>query len=525
MKKMSLINRSEFFFGIGYAVIFVQVPFIFLIMNSNGATVMPAWNWSTISIIFLINFILTPLLLHLLLLLTNLCSTAFKRLLISLAVAYPIVIQICFYLFPSLDNFAELKITLIIVPILTIILYLLHRYLFLILGAAGLALPISLVCFLLASAPMKNQSSQSSNNVHSSAQNDIIIITAEKLTAPFMLERDGSIRDEFPNLKKLAAFSSLYTDLHTRTIHTTGGLEAVLLGASGTYSSPKGMQIFRSRDILFRASLVDLYSYGREVYVYNDFTGERYCDQKKHHCVKIFDQISVGPSIKLISAFYWEYLDSMLPKGLLRRIKKKHLAFFEDILVIGDDPMKYPEMQFNKFLEDLENAKEPVLMIMHTFMTDGGFANTVGYSESDMSFAEIQKLKRTKIFDSYIGRLMNVLDQKGRLRQSLFLVVSDTGSDVASMKLLSDSKTIAQKYNENISKIFAILHRPTQKEAVVVRDRFFQEDLFQIMTEEVGDTKLDNVTNAQQIYLRANSSLGVRTFNLNEETRMLQLEE
>jgi hypothetical protein len=525
MKKMSLINRSEFFFGIGYAVIFVQVPFIFLIMNSNGATVMPAWNWSTISIIFLINFILTPLLLHLLLSLTNLCSAAFKRLLISLAVAYPIVIQICFYLFPSLDNFGEAIITLITVPILTIILYLLHRYLFLILGAAGLALPISLVCFLLASAPMKSQSSQTSNNFHSNAQNDTIIITAEKLTAPFMLERDGSVRAEFPNLKRLANTSNLYTDLHSRTIHTAGGLDAVLLGAIGTNSTPKGMQTFRGRDILSKGSLVDFYSDGRKVYVYNDYTGERYCDRKKHYCVKIFQQASVGSSIKLISAFYWEYLDSMLPKGVLRRIKQKQLAFFEDILLVDDDPMKYPEMQFKKFLEGLENANEPVLMIMHTFMTDGGFANTFGYSELDLSEAETQKWKRTKVFDNYVGRLMNKLEQKGRFKDSLFLIISDTGSDVASMVSLTEPRTIVQKYNENMSKIFAILHHPTQKKGMVVRDRLFQEDIFQIMTEKGSDTKMHNVKNAQQIYLQAKSSLGVRTFNLNEETGFLQLEE
>ena len=76
-----------------------------------------------------------------------------------------------------------------------------------------------------------------------------------------------------------------------------------------------------------------------------------------------------------------------------------------------------------------------------------------------------------------------------------------------------------------MSKIFAILHHPTQKKGMVVRDRLFQEDIFQIMTEKGSDTKMHNVKNAQQIYLQAKSSLGVRTFNLNEETGFLQLEE
>lgn len=524
MKKMSLISRSEFFFGLGLTVIFVQVPFIFLIMNSNGATVMPAWNWSTISIIFLINFIITPLLLHLLLSLTNLCSAAFKRLLISFAVAYPIAIQICFYLLPSLDNFSEAITILIIVSIFSIVLYLLHRHMFLIIGAVGLTLPISLICFVIVSVPIKSQSNRASNTVHSKTQNDIIIITAEKLTAALMLDQDGLIRTEFPNLKKLESISNLYTDLHSRTIHTTGGLDAVLLGASSTYSTTKGMHKFRSRDILSTSSLVDFYSYGRTVHVYNDFTGERYCDSKIHHCVKIFEQTSVDSKIKLISAFYWEYLDSMLPKGVLRKIKKKQLAFFEDIFILDNDPLKYPELQFNKFLEDLEDATEPVLMVMHTFMTDGSFAGTRGYSELDVPLEIKQKWNRTRVFDKYIGRLINILEQKGRLDGALILIISDTGSDSISMASLTEPKTVVQEYNENMSKIFAILHRPAQKNGVVNGDRLFQDDIFQIMTAEGGGTKMDKVNDFRKIYLKANSSSGIRTFRLNEETNLLELE-
>ena len=125
--------------------------------------------------------------------------------------------------------------------------------------------------------------------------------------------------------------------------------------------------------------------------------------------------------------------------------------------------MKYPKPQFDKFLADLENANAPVLMIMHTFMTDGSFANFPGYTELDLSEAEAQKWKRTKVFDNYIGRLMNKLEQKGRFKDSLFLIVSDTGSDANSMRSLTEPKTFVQKYNENISKIFTILHHPTQK--------------------------------------------------------------
>ena len=85
---------------------------------------------------------------------------------------------------------------------------------------------------------------------------------------------------------------------------------------------------------------------------------------------------------------------------------------------------------------------------------------------------------------------MNKLEQKGRFKDSLFLIVSDTGSDAKSMRSLTEPKTTIQKYNENMSKIFTILHHPTQKKGVVVRDRLFQEDIFQLMTEKGGDTKM-----------------------------------
>ena len=45
------------------------------------------------------------------------------------------------------------------------------------------------------------------------------------------------------------------------------------------------------------------------------------------------------------------------------------------------------------------------------------------------------------------------------------------------------------------------------------------------MTEKGGDTKMHDIKNAQQISLQAKSSLGIRTFNLNQETNLLQLEE
>lgn len=525
MQNIFFVSRADFFFGIGLAVIFVQIPFIFLIMNSNGATVMPAWNWPAITIIFLVNYIIAPVLFNLLLSLTNLFSAKIRQSMISFAIAFLIVTQICFYLFPSLSNVSEAIVILTVLPFITVPLYLMHRHLILIIGATGLTFPISLACFLLVGTPTKIEGNFSNSATQHAGHRDVIIITAEKLTSAFMLDKNGTIRDDFPNLQKLATKSNLYTNLHTRTIHTAGGLDAVLLGEIATNATPMGIRQFRGRDILATGSLVDFYSAGRKVHVYNDYTGERYCDPKKHHCVKVFDQASVGSSIKLTSAFYWEYLDSMLPKGLLAKIKKKHMAFFEDIVLIGEDPMKYPEMQFNRFLEDLENAESPVLMVMHTFMTDGGFAGTPGYSVSDLSEAESQKWERTKVFDNYIGLLINKLEQKGRLNESLFLIVSDTGSDVASMFALTEPKTMAQEYNENLTKIFTILHHPTQKKGVVFKDRLFQEDIFQIMTEEVINTKMHNVKNAQQIYLQAKSSLGTRTFNLNEETGLLQLEE
>ena len=93
------------------------------------------------------------------------------------------------------------------------------------------------------------------------------------------------------------------------------------------------------------------------------------------------------------------------------------------------------------------------------------------------------------------------------------------------MRSLTEPKTTIQKYNENISKIFYNFTPSNSKKGVVVRDRLFQEDIFQLMTEKGGDTKMHDIKNAQQISLQAKSSLGIRTFNLNQETNLLQLEE
>lgn len=520
-----MISRPDFFFALGCSVLFIHVPFFFLIQNSNGATVMPAWNWLTISMIFFINFIFAPFLFYISLLATNLFTFNRKRFLVSIFIAYLIVIQVCFYGFPSITEETEAVVILLLVPVVSIILYKMYNQVFLVVGATGVIIPISIISFLFVSYPSISQisSSQKVPTIH--GQNDVIVITTEKLTPALMLNRNGSIRDEFPNLQRLAETSNIYTDLHTRTIHTSAGLNAILTGDLGTDSTwwgAKAMRLFRSRDILSSGSVVDFFSSGRQVHVYNDYTGERYCDEKIHHCVKIYNQTSVEPSVKIISAFYWEYFDTIIPKVILRRVKNNKLAFFEDVFIIDDDPIKYPKIQFEKFLTDYEKAEAPVLMIMHSFMTDGGFSTSLGYSKSDMSERETKKWNRTKVFDYYIGQLMNKMEKKGKLKESLLLVISDTGSDDDSMRAMTEPNVSSLKYNENISKIFGILHRPNQEKGNIIDRRIFQENIFQKLTGEYEHDESINENLPSQIALSAKSSIGVRLFKLNEKTNILE---
>ena len=522
MKKVNLLSRTDFFFILGFSIVFLHIPFFFLIQNSSGATVMPAWNWVTISVILILNYIIIPFILYLCLCVFNLVKLSYKKLFLSVCIAYAIIIQICFYVLPSISNKFEALVILVFVPILSIILYRLFQQVLLIKGAIGLTFPISLICFLYLSYPINFENSQSQELSSINGQNDIVIITTEKLTSPLMLNEDGVIRDEFPNLQRLEKLSTIYTDLHARTIHTAGGINAILTGHIGTNNTPKGMHSFRSRDILSSGSIIDIFSSGRKVHIYNDYTGERYCDEKKHHCIKIFNQTSIGPTVKIVLAFYWEYIDSLLPKGILRRVKEKQLAFFEDILVIDNDPTKYPKMQFDKFLKDYEEAEIPVLMVMHTFMTDGGFSKPRGYSESDMSMSEINKWNRIKIFDSYIGKLIDKMQKKGKLEESLLLIISDTGSDVVSMNKMTKPNINTLKYNNNISNIFGMLHRPNQKSGFINKKRIFQENIYEKLI--AGYEKKDLKINLQNtLKLEAKSSVGLRMFILNNKTNKLEL--
>ena len=151
-------------------------------------------------------------------------------------------------------------------------------------NTTGLVLPISLAFFYLLLYRRKLQFSRCPQKM----ANMIIIITAEKLTSAFMLNRNGMIRDDFPNLKKLATKSKLYTDVHTRTIHTAEGLMQFCCGIA-TNSTFRDATISRPRHL---AQVWLLYDFAAEsTYIMTTLASA--IRPKKHHCIKIF-ATSVG---------------------------------------------------------------------------------------------------------------------------------------------------------------------------------------------------------------------------------------
>ena len=65
-KRYSSNARLDFFVILGSCNIFLHIPFIFMIINSSGATSFHVWDFTTIAFITIVNFILTPIVLVLL---------------------------------------------------------------------------------------------------------------------------------------------------------------------------------------------------------------------------------------------------------------------------------------------------------------------------------------------------------------------------------------------------------------------------------------------------------------------------
>jgi len=438
--------------------------------------------------------------------------------------SYLILIQISFYIF-DFSNINEIKFLILTFPILALVIKFSYEKVQLLLGIIGIFTPLFLIYFIIICTPQNYYNSKDIDNNISKNIGDIFIITAEKITAPMILNKDYTIRDDFVNLKKLSKESTIFSNLHTQTIRTTGGLQAIMLGKGLKLDTPSGTGRMRGLDLREGKSIIDLHSQGRKVFVYNDYTGDRYCDPRKHSCIKIFLKNKPSIRFKFLEAFYWEYFDTIFINKILTIIKKPRLNFFEDLYIIDNDPLKYPKQQFEVFLDNLETTKSPSMFVMHSFLTDGYFKQDFGYKKENLKKNEQIKFKRIKIFDEYIGKLVNRLKKKKRFTNSLILITSDTGSDQNAFKTLMDHKTINHPYNKNISNIFGIIHFNGQNDATINKNLVYQKELFSIINYSLENRKYIYSSLFKNYKLMNNDFFGIKGYKINNKQNTLYRED
>ena len=182
-------------------------------------------------------------------------SVKLKNIVFSFSLAYLALIQVSFYTLDDVTPRFEGFFLLAVLPIAGFIILRMHRYVFLSLGFVGLTTPVFVIAFLISTVPqttndLKNFGAQTLN-----INSDILIITAEKLTAPLMLENNGKIRADFKNLRKLADTSTVFSNLHTQTTGTTAAIQTVLLGKDLEWDTPLGLRKSRADEIRFSGAL------------------------------------------------------------------------------------------------------------------------------------------------------------------------------------------------------------------------------------------------------------------------------
>ena len=229
MKKKTF-QRSDFFFVFGIINLFLVTPFIFQILNSAGATTFIVWDYVTIFLISIINFVFFPLLAFIIVSFLNKLPNNLKSILISLFISYIIVIQLSFYIISNFNLNFNISLSFILFPIISLILFKIYNKVYMIFGMIGVFTPIFIIIFFIISNTNGNYVSNNTNLSFRNKTSDIFIITAEKITAPLILEKNFRIRSDFPNLKELSKASTIFTNLHAQTIGTLDALQAILLG-------------------------------------------------------------------------------------------------------------------------------------------------------------------------------------------------------------------------------------------------------------------------------------------------------
>ena len=161
---------------------------------------------------------------------------------------------------------------------------------------------------------------------------------------------------------------------------------------------------------------------------------------------------------------------------------------------------------------------------MHTFMSDGDFNNNFGYKIKDLNETDLKKFKRIKVFDNYIGIFINKLKEKERFRDSLILIVSDTGSDTKALKKLGNKNTFNYPYNDNISNIFGMIHFTGQRKPVIVNDLVFQEELFSIINNDLNELEYNFHSSLENFKIRSIDINGLKSYRLDVTNKNLYLE-
>ena len=143
-KRYSSNARLDFFVILGSCNIFLHIPFIFMIINSSGATSFHVWDFTTIAFITIVNFILTPIVLVLLSIFLSRLSAKLK---IFLLIFVGLLGFNTGFLYTLDDATPDLKVFLLaVLPIAGFIILRMHRYVFLSL-ACGFNNPCICHCF------------------------------------------------------------------------------------------------------------------------------------------------------------------------------------------------------------------------------------------------------------------------------------------------------------------------------------------------------------------------------------------
>jgi len=504
--------------SIGFALFFAQIPLVLMVLNSSGAMEFPDWDAITLGILAGSFFFVIPVFIFFIFYFTSKISSNFFYITLIACTSYLLVKQLDYFVFrhAEISLIIRTGIFLFLAAVFFIVFWKIKRNLLIVFSTISILSPILLIFFVSLAYPSHDENANFEKSNSDIEINSIVLLTFEKLVPSLLMSENGVIFPKYPNLKRLAEISDVYTNAHANSSSTSISLASL-------YS---GLNYYERKNKLTYQTIINDLEKDRAVYLINDYMKNRFCNPERHVCVQSLGDVSHSRRTRFLLAWFEKYLKTILPHSFMRQYMGLFaIETFADLYSLETEKSHslyaYPLRQFSNLLKLIisQGAKKS-LFIMHSFLTDGASYKSEKTGKLKDKKPLPKKLARLKLFDQKIGELIKNMKDLGSLEKSLIMITSDTGSDEFVWNKLRTGPEKKVLATQETTRVFKLIHWPNQKSPGINSNKMQHTDVRGEILARIRGEKRSSKINTK-IKITTHSDRGMRVFELTKDGKWL----